>query len=71
MANLEGIGVRKRRASARASGGEGCQKKGGGVLLGSSELPATRRLHPGCCQDLCSAAWVSDSPNLNELIFVL
>jgi hypothetical protein len=71
VSNLGQTEARKRRASARASGGEGCQKKGGGVLLGSSELPATRRLHPGCCQDLCSAAWVSDSPNLNELIFVL
>jgi hypothetical protein len=71
VANLKGIGVRKRRASARASGGEGCQKKGRGLLLGSAELLAARRLYSGCCRDLCSAAWVSDSPVLNELIFVL
>ena len=70
-ANLEEIGERKGRASAQASRREGCQKKGGGLLLGSAELPAARHLHPGCCRDLCCAAWVSDSPMLKELIFVL
>jgi hypothetical protein len=71
VANLEDIGERKGRASAQASRREGCRPRGRGRLLGPSELPAARRLHPGCCQDLCSAAWVSDSPVLSELIFVL
>ena len=70
-ANLEEIGERKGRASAQASRREGCRSQGGGLLLGPPELPAARHLHPACCQDLCCAAWVSDSPNLNELIFVL
>ena len=71
VSNLGQTEARKGRASAQASRREGRRPRGSGLLLGSSELPAARRLHPGCCQDLCSAAWVSDSPNLNELMFVL
>ena len=72
-ANLEEIGERGGRASPQASRREGCRSQGGGLLLGSAELPAARHLHPGCCRDLCCAAWVpvSDSPMLKELIFVL
>jgi hypothetical protein len=71
VSNLGRTGARKGRASAQASRREGCRPRRRGLLLGPPELPAARRLHSGCCQDLCSAAWVSDSPNLNELIFVL
>ena len=71
VSNLGRTEARKGRASAQASRREGCRPRGRGLLLGSAELPAARRLYSGCCRDLCSAAWVSDSPVLNELIFVL
>ena len=70
VANLEDIGERKGRASAQASRREGCRPRRRSRLLGPAELPAARHLHPGCCQDLCSTAWVSDSLVLSELIFV-
>ena len=71
VSNLGRTEARKGRASAQASRREGCRPRGRGLLLGSAELPAARRLYSGCCRDLCSAAWVSDSPVLSELIFVL
>ena len=55
VANLEGIGEQKGRASAQASGREDCQSRGRGRLLGSAELYATWQLHSSCCQDLYCA----------------